>query len=209
MYAQTEASWRPSACELQLAHTAARFRLTVMQPVQATVRQIKVCRAATGRDDNFWLEWPENLLCRAGLGKIQQTCTAESCRRQEHAGAQSPASSSALACSCHSELHMPAGEQEGEEIDFAVLRMTLGIPGFDEKQLPRVVAGLCIALLLANRQFSAAEVSQAQVILLRVCILQLQNTSCCYCPCRGSSNRCSRQCIIRVHLLQIGAAHTY
>ena len=60
---------------------------------------------------------------------------------------------------------MLADDQEGDEVDFAVLRMTLGIPGFDEKQLPRVVAILCAVLLLANRLYSPGEITTAQVTL--------------------------------------------
>ena len=66
---------------------------------------------------------------------------------------------------------MFAGEQDGDEIDFAVLRMTLGIPGFDEKQLPRAVAVLCLLLIMANRQFSPTLVTEAQVRVEPVCQL--------------------------------------
>ena len=74
----------------------------------------------------------------------------------------------------------PAEEQDGDEIDFAVLRMTLGIPGFDEKQLPTVVAALCVLLILANRQFSHSLVTQAQVRLTGVKQID--------CDCRPSGS---------------------
>ncbi|KAK9798491.1 hypothetical protein WJX73_000682 [Symbiochloris irregularis] len=51
-------------------------------------------------------------------------------------------------------IRAAAEEAEDDEIDFAVLRITLGIPGFDERQLPRVVAFLCLSLLFANRFLS-------------------------------------------------------
>ena len=53
-----------------------------------------------------------------------------------------------------------AGEDEEQ---FTVLRLTLGIPGFDEAQLPRVVAALCMTLILVNHTASSGEVTAGQV----------------------------------------------
>ena len=44
-----------------------------------------------------------------------------------------------------------------------MLRLTLGIPGFDEAQLPRVVAALCMTLILVNHTAGGGEVSAGQV----------------------------------------------
>ena len=50
-----------------------------------------------------------------------------------------------------------------DDEQFTVLRLTLGIPGFDEAQLPRVIAALCLGLLAINRVASSGAPSAAQV----------------------------------------------
>ena len=54
-----------------------------------------------------------------------------------------------------------------EEPDFAVFRFTLGIPGFDDADIPRVLGGLAIVLLVANHIFSeiSTDASQASTRL--------------------------------------------
>ena len=55
-----------------------------------------------------------------------------------------------------------------EEPDFAVFRFTLGIPGFDDADIPRILGGLAIVLLVANHVFSeiSTDASQASTRLL-------------------------------------------
>ncbi|KAK9822186.1 hypothetical protein WJX81_008371 [Elliptochloris bilobata] len=50
----------------------------------------------------------------------------------------------------------------GEEADVAVFRFTLGIPGFDDAQIPRVVGAVGAALLAANHVCAAGKPSPAQ-----------------------------------------------
>ena len=49
-----------------------------------------------------------------------------------------------------------------EDADIAVFRFTLGIPGFDDAQLPRVVGILGAALLIANNLSDQTEATAAQ-----------------------------------------------
>lgn len=50
----------------------------------------------------------------------------------------------------------------GEELDVAVFRFTLGIPGFDDALIPRVVAAVGAVALLANHFLSGTEPTEAQ-----------------------------------------------
>jgi len=52
----------------------------------------------------------------------------------------------------------------GDEVELAVFRFTLGIPGFDDALIPRVVGILVGILLVANRALSAEYVSDSQVL---------------------------------------------
>ena len=77
-----------------------------------------------------------------------------------------------------------------------MLRLTLGIPGFDEAQLPRVVAALCLTLLLINRVAGGGEVSAGQVIQPRhqlLCFLKQPAGVCCCAYCW-----CPWQCLLSV-----------
>lgn len=59
-----------------------------------------------------------------------------------------------------------AGEGGGgalDDLDVAVFRFTLGIPGFDDALIPRVVGILGAALLLVNHLLSDGAVTDAQV----------------------------------------------
>ncbi|KXZ41573.1 hypothetical protein GPECTOR_384g189 [Gonium pectorale] len=65
-----------------------------------------------------------------------------------------------------------------DEIDVAVFRFTLGIPGFDDRLVPRVVGGVIGALLLLNHVLGADPAPEAQlrsewlgVLLAAVCAL--------------------------------------
>jgi len=49
-----------------------------------------------------------------------------------------------------------------EELDYAVFRFTLGIPGFDDADLPRVVGALVAAALTANHLLSQAPLPAPQ-----------------------------------------------
>ncbi len=50
------------------------------------------------------------------------------------------------------------------ELELAVFRFTLGIPGFDDTYIPRVVGSLGILVLLANHLLGPDTVSDTQVI---------------------------------------------
>ena len=54
-----------------------------------------------------------------------------------------------------------------DDEQFTVLRLTLGIPGFDEAELPKWIAGLCLALLAVNHLAGSGAVSAAQVCCTR------------------------------------------
>lgn len=51
----------------------------------------------------------------------------------------------------------------GDELDFAVFRFTLGIPGFNDDNIPRVIGFLGEALLVVNHVVAGASVTPAQV----------------------------------------------
>ena len=51
----------------------------------------------------------------------------------------------------------------GDDLDFAVFRFTLGIPGFNDDNIPRLVGAFGVALLVANHIFAGASISDAQV----------------------------------------------
>jgi len=48
-------------------------------------------------------------------------------------------------------------------VDFAVFRFTLGIPGFNDDLIPRVIGFLGAALLVVNHVVAGASVTPAQV----------------------------------------------
>eukprot|EP00877_Chromochloris_zofingiensis_P011945 jgi/Chrzof1/7003/Cz02g07090.t1_CCB2[v5.2] len=50
-----------------------------------------------------------------------------------------------------------------EELDVAVFRFTLGIPGFDDRQIPRIVGWTIAALVAINHVFGAQPTPGAQV----------------------------------------------
>ena len=54
------------------------------------------------------------------------------------------------------------------EVELAVFRFTLGIPGFDDTYIPRVIGSLGILVLFANHFLGSTLVSDTQV---RSCIL--------------------------------------
>ena len=51
-----------------------------------------------------------------------------------------------------------------ESVDVAVFRFTLGIPGFDDDLVPRVVGAFGAALLAGNHWLAGSEPPAAQVI---------------------------------------------
>lgn len=51
-----------------------------------------------------------------------------------------------------------------ESVDVAIFRFTLGIPGFDDDLVPRVVGFLCAALLAGNHWLGGSDPSAAQVM---------------------------------------------
>lgn len=69
----------------------------------------------------------------------------------------------------HQHLHLipraaAGGPAEPEDADVAVFRFTLGIPGFEDRLVPRVVGALGAALLGANHVLGPSVVPAAQVI---------------------------------------------
>jgi hypothetical protein len=50
-----------------------------------------------------------------------------------------------------------------EETDIAVFRFTLGIPGFDDALIPRVVGILGAVLLIVNHVLDPSDATPAQV----------------------------------------------
>jgi len=55
------------------------------------------------------------------------------------------------------------GLDDANELDVAVFRFTLGIPGFDDRLIPRFVGGAAAALLAVNHVVAAQPVPDAQV----------------------------------------------
>ena len=49
------------------------------------------------------------------------------------------------------------------EPDLAVFRFTLGIPGFDDANIPRVIGVLCLLLLVLNHALGSSSLAPAQV----------------------------------------------
>ena len=61
----------------------------------------------------------------------------------------------------------------------AVFRFTLGIPGFDDTLIPRVVGSLGILVLVANHLLGPDIVSATQVlghVISRVCVVSLSHS---------------------------------
>lgn len=50
-----------------------------------------------------------------------------------------------------------------DNLDVAVFRFTLGIPGFDDAMVPRIVGSICLLLLIANHISTGSVVSDSQV----------------------------------------------
>ena len=61
------------------------------------------------------------------------------------------------------------GRGADDDVDVTVFRFTLGIAGFDDALIPRVVGVLGAALLLLNHIISDGLASDAQVGLLHTC----------------------------------------
>lgn len=64
---------------------------------------------------------------------------------------------------CKTHCPYPAG---AEDADIAVFRFTLGIPGFDDALIPRVVGVLGAALLIANHLSDQTQATAAQAGLI-------------------------------------------
>lgn len=62
----------------------------------------------------------------------------------------------------HQHLYLPAGLGD-EDLDVAVFRFTLGIPGFDDSNIPRVVGAVVAALVVVNHFLGAQPAPPAQV----------------------------------------------
>ena len=101
-------------------------------------------------------------------GLRHRACSARQ-RIAAAAGAQTEHTLSQVALR-HDQLHAQPGEchhvttagQDGDA-DFAVFRFTLGIPGFDDDLIPRVVGCLGAVLLVANHIAAGPYTTAAQV----------------------------------------------
>lgn len=70
-----------------------------------------------------------------------------------------------LTAEFHQVLFLFAAGTGFEETDIAVFRFTLGIPGFDDALIPRVVGILGAALILLNHVLDQSSSTPAQVLL--------------------------------------------
>lgn len=57
------------------------------------------------------------------------------------------------------------------ELELAVFRFTLGIPGFDDTYIPRVVGSLGLLILLANHLLGPNVVADTQVLVSNMLLL--------------------------------------
>lgn len=72
------------------------------------------------------------------------------------------------------DLGCKAGRFGLDDTDIAVFRFTLGIPGFDDALIPRIVGAVGAAGLLLNHIFGTAHPSMAQVLPSSVsCVLRV------------------------------------
>ena len=77
-----------------------------------------------------------------------------------------------------------------DALDVAVFRFTLGIPGFDDDLIPRVVGALGAALLAGNHVLAGSPPSNAQVSQLPAPALLVSSTPWLCCGAHGVS-RCA------------------
>lgn len=157
---------------------------------------------------------PKSQLLHAGSSDRRQAasycssrglCICRAGRVNERDDSNSSTSAFAGHCTAsHQAVLTAAGEDEEQ---FTVLRLTLGIPGFDEAQLPRVVAALCMTLILVNHTASSGEITAGQVCattwssshILQSCSIEKRQYVPCsspgtslhtQCRCRGSATSC-------------------
>ena len=64
-----------------------------------------------------------------------------------------------------------------EETDIAVFRFTLGISGFDDALIPRVVGFIGAALLVTNHLLDQSDATSAQVCSLPVVVKGMSSTA--------------------------------
>lgn len=101
----------------------------------------------------------EALLCRIHVAahslRLQQPMVA--------LRAFAPVSAKALRLKCaHRRQHTCAAAGQDSDAEFAVFRFTLGIPGFDDDQIPRVIGLFGAALLVINHLAAGAYTTPAQ-----------------------------------------------
>lgn len=77
-----------------------------------------------------------------------------------------PGVSTIAAQLAHADMFMTAADDG--ELELAVFRFTLGIPGFDDTYIPRVVGGLGLLLLLGNHLLGPGASAGAQVHLMAI-----------------------------------------
>jgi hypothetical protein len=65
-----------------------------------------------------------------------------------------------------------------EELDVAVFRFTLGIPGFDDSNIPRVVGAAVAALVAINHVLGADPAPPAQVGQQHACSRAAAGVTC-------------------------------
>ena len=89
--------------------------------------------------------------------------------------------------SSHANVMALATAGQDGDADFAVFRFTLGIPGFDDDLIPRVVGCLGAVLLVANHIAAGSYTTAAQV---ETCI------PACYCRRIGAYSGASRDVMV-------------
>ena len=91
-------------------------------------------------------------------GRRHRALNKDASRHVVWASGEHPAGN--LITSTKSHLTTFAGSNEP---DLAVFRFTLGIPGFDDANIPRVIGVLCLLLLVLNHAFGSSSPAPAQV----------------------------------------------
>ena len=65
------------------------------------------------------------------------------------------------------------------EVEVAVFRFTLGIPGFEDTYIPRVIGSLGILVLIANHVLGSTVVSDTQVVVLHFVMYAASGVALC------------------------------
>lgn len=71
----------------------------------------------------------------------------------------------AIGSPAHVAVHRRSGIARANDLDVQVFRFTLGIPGFDDANIPRVIGTVGAGLLVLNHVLTAQPVPGTQVLL--------------------------------------------